>query len=55
MLREAAINTHRQQETGNMSASFPTCGATYGIFLIGRLSTGRMRIEGGGENGAMEK
>jgi methionine biosynthesis protein MetW len=36
ILREVAINTHRQQETGNIVTFLPNLRATYGIFLIGR-------------------
>ena len=33
--REAAINTHHHQETGNIVRFLPNLRATYGIFLIG--------------------
>ena len=36
ILKEVAINTHRQQETGNIVSFLPNLRATYGIFLIGR-------------------
>lgn len=40
ILKEVAINTHRQQETGNIVRLLPNLRATYGIFLIGRADRG---------------
>ena len=36
ILKEVAINTHRQQKTGHIVHFLPNLRATYGIFLIGR-------------------
>ena len=36
ILKEVAINTHRQQVTGHIVHFLPNLRATYGIFLIGR-------------------
>lgn len=36
ILKEVAINTHRQQETGHIVHFLPNLRATYGIFLVGR-------------------
>jgi len=47
ILREAAINTHRQQATGHLVHFLPDLRATYGIFLIGRTSPFRGRPPAG--------
>ncbi|MBU1406068.1 MAG: methionine biosynthesis protein MetW [Proteobacteria bacterium] len=39
ILKEVAINTHRQQETGNIVSFLPNLRATYGLFLIGRTNS----------------
>lgn len=36
ILKEAAINTYREDKTGNYVTFFPNLRATYGIYLIGK-------------------